>query len=373
MKIALVHDYLNQYGGAERVLEVFSNMFPDAPIYTLFYDEKLTGGKFKGKDIRTSFLQKIPYSRKYHQIFPMLMPVAAESFDLSLYDVVLSDSASFAKAVITKPSTLHICYLHTPLRYAWDKSHEYIEGFPLPRVIKYFAPFILSYLRVWDRDASRRPDLYLTNSQYVASRIRKYYNRESVVIHPPVSDQYFSQSVQKKTPEDYFLMVGRLTPYKRFRMAVEVFNDLGEKLVIVGSGPEFKRLKKLAGPSITLTGTLYDEELKSYYDSAKALIFPQEEDFGIVVLEAMAAGKPVIALRAGGALESIREGETGIFFDEPTHESLKDAIKKFKQASFDSNQIIKHAQTFATSVFQEKIATYIENAYREFKNSEHRN
>jgi len=192
MKIALVHDYLNQYGGAERVLEVFSELFPDAPIYTLFYDEKLTNGAFSGKDIRTSFLQKIPFSRRYHQVFPVLMPIAVESLDLSSYDVVLSDSASFAKGIITKPTTLHICYLHTPLRYVWDKSHEYLSEFPMPRIMKAFAPFVLTYLRMWDKDASTRPDVYLTNSHFVKSRIQKYYGIEPDVIPPSVDTKIFN-------------------------------------------------------------------------------------------------------------------------------------------------------------------------------------
>ncbi len=370
MRIALVHDYLNQYGGAERVLEVFSELFPEAPIYTLFYDEKLTRGAFSGKDIRTSFLQKIPFSRKYHQVFPVLMPIAAESLDFSSYDVVLSDSASFAKGIITKPSTMHICYLHTLLRYAWDKSHEYLSEFPMPRIMKAFAPFVLTYLRMWDKDASTRPDAYLTNSHFVRSRIQKYYGVDAEVIHPSVDTKLFNGEVSpsESNSEDYFLMVGRLTPYKRFNLAIEVFNTLGWKLKIIGDGPEKKRLQRMAKNNIEFLGTAGDETLREQYAGSRAVVFPQEEDFGIVPLEAMASGKPVIAFHAGGALESVREGETGVFFNEPTAESLERALREFDPNTFDSDKIKEHARTFDKEVFKTRIKEFVEEAYKDFQN-----
>ncbi len=368
MKVALVHDYLNQYGGAERVLEVFSEAFPEAPIYTLFYDEKLTSGVFKGKDIRTSFLQKIPFSRKYHQVFPVFMPVAAESLDFRDYDVVLSDSASFAKGVITKPSTLHICYLHTPLRYAWDKSHEYLSEFPMPRVIKWVAPFVLAYLRMWDKDASSRPDILLTNSQFVRSRIRKYYGRDAEVVYPSIDPTFFGEEDISANGE-YFLMVGRLTPYKRFGLTVEVFNELGWPLKIIGNGPERRRLERRAKKNVEFFGTVSDGTLRKYYAGAKALIFPQEEDFGIVPLEAMAAGRPVIAFRAGGALESVKEGETGMFFDEQTPESLQRVLHEFNSVRFDSEKIREHARKFSKDLFKSRIKEIVEKEYERFGKS----
>lgn len=368
LRVALVHDYLNQYGGAERVLEAFSEIFPLAPIYTLFYDERLTRGVFRGKDIRTSFLQKIPFSRKYHQLFPALMPIAVESLDLSNFDLVLSDSASFAKGVLTKPNTLHICYLHTPLRYAWDKSHEYLSEFPVPSILKLFAPPLLTYLRIWDKEASTRPDVYITNSKFVQRRIRKYYGKDAEVIYPPVDVKIFdSENSQINAGEGYFIMVGRLTPYKRFQLAIEVFNRLGWKLKIIGDGPEKKRLKKIARSNIEFLGIVSDELLKKYYANSKALVFPQEEDFGIVPLEAMSAGKPVIAFSGGGALESVRENETGIFFNEQTQKSLKDALYKFNPSNFGAARIKEHARSFDKEVFKGKIKAFIEREYEDFR------
>lgn len=366
MKVALVHDYLNQYGGAERVLEAFCELFPEAPIYTLFYDEKLTYGRFKGKDIRTSFIQKIPFSRRYHQIFPPLMPMAVESLDLSEFDLVLSDSASFAKGVITKPTTLHICYLHTPLRYAWDKSHQYLSEFPLPPVLKPLASFFLTYLRLWDLHASIRPDVYLTNSRFVQSRIRKYYRKEAEVIPPPVSFEFFGGEFTIASSEDYFLMVGRLTPYKRFQLAITVFNKLGLPLKIVGDGPERMRLEKSAEENIEFVGTVSDQVLRDIYANCRALIFPQEEDFGIVALEAMAAGKPVIAFRGGGAIESIIEGETGLFFDEPTESALEKAVREFGAFSFDPQRIKNHTKGFDKEVFKKNIKGFIDRTNADF-------
>ena len=366
MKVALVHDYLNQYGGAERILEAFCELFPEAPIYTLFYDEKLTYGRFKGKDIHTSFIQKIPFSRKYHQMFPLLMPMAVESLDLSEYDLVLSDSASFAKGVITKPQTFHICYLHTPLRYAWDKSHQYLSEFPFPTVLKSLAPFFLTYLRVWDQHASIRPDVLLTNSRFVRSRIRKYYKQEADIIYPPVSFEFFGSGATAVSSGDYFLIVGRLTPYKRFQLAITVCNKLGLPLKIVGGGPERRRLQKSAARNIEFLGTVPDRVLRDIYANCRALIFPQEEDFGIVALEAMAAGKPVIAFRGGGAMESIIEGETGIFFDEPTESALERAIREFGALPFDSRRIKDHAKKFDKEIFKKNIKEFIDGTYADF-------
>lgn len=365
MRVALIHDYLNQYGGAERVLEAFCEIYPDAPIYTLIYDPKKMRGAFLDKKIQTSFLQKIPFAKSKHRIFPLLMPLAIEQFDLSDYDIILSDSASFAKGVITRPETLHICYCHTPPRYAWDDSHKYIEEFGMPGIIKKLVPFFMNYIRLWDREAALRVDKFICNSNFVAKRIKKYYNREAKVIHPPVDAKEF---VPGRKTENFFLMVGRLLPYKRFDIAVQAFNKLGKPLKIIGDGPERKKLEKIAKKNIEFLGELSGDKLKEYYQNCQALIFPQEEDFGIVALEAMACGRPVIAYHGGGALESVKEGETGIFFNQQTPESLIKAVKSFRADNFDSQKIRKHALKFDKEKFKKKIKNFVEKSYHDYRN-----
>jgi glycosyltransferase involved in cell wall biosynthesis len=372
MKVALVHDYLNQFGGAERVLEAFAEIFPNASIYTLIHDPKKVRGVFSNRKIQTSFLQKIPFVKSHHRIFPFLMPVAIEQFDLSNYDVVLSDSASFAKGVITRPETLHICYCHTPPRYAWDDSHKYIEEYGFPRIVKKLIPLFMNYIRIWDREAALRVDKFICNSNFVAKRIEKYYNRKAVVIYPPVDTKAFS--VSGNPVQNYFLMVGRLLPYKRFDIAVEAFNKMGKPLKIIGDGPEMKQLKKLAnlpvgrqGKNIEFLGELSGEKLREYYQNCRALIFPQEEDFGIVALEARACGRPVIAYRGGGALESIKEGETGVFFNQQTPESLIKAVKSFRADNFDFQKIRKHALKFSKDKFKKKIKNFVERSYYDYR------
>lgn len=363
MRIALVHDYLVQYGGAERVLEAFSELFPHAPIFTLVYDEKLTRGAFRGRAIHTSYLQKIPFSRAKHRFFPLLMPFAVEQFDLSRFDIVLSDSASFAKGVITKPPTLHISYCHTPPRYAWDDSHKYIEEFGYTTPLRLLVPFFMNYVRIWDGEAATRVDRFITNSEFVRRRIEKYYRRNAEIIYPPVDTSKFEIG----EPQDYFLMVGRLSAYKKFDLGIEVFNELGRPLKIVGAGPERKKLEKMAKKNIEFVGAVSDEDLAKYYKHAKALIFPQEEDFGIVAVEAMASGRPVIAYRGGGALETVQEGETGVFFDEQTLESLAGALRSFDGAKFDPQKIRAHALKFDRKIFKENIKEFIEKALADFR------
>jgi glycosyltransferase involved in cell wall biosynthesis len=356
MKVALVHDYLNQYGGAERVLEAFCQIFPKAPIYTLLYDKEKTGWAFEDRRIQTSFLQKIPLLKSHHRPFLMLMPLAIEQFDLSQYDLVLSDSASYAKGVITSPKTLHICYCHTPIRYAWDDSHKYIEEFGYPGLVKKFIPFFMNYIRLWDEQAAQRVDQFIANSQFVAQRIKKYYHQDSEVIHPPVKTNLFYLADR---PDKYFLMVGRFLPYKRFDLAIESFNQLGLPLKIIGDGPEKKKLQKKAKSNIEFVGLVSDKKLKDYYAHCQAFIFPQEEDFGITAVEAMAAGRPVIAYQAGGALEIIQPGITGLFFKEQTTDCLIKALRSFKLTDFDPRLIREKAMEFDQERFKERIRKFI--------------
>lgn len=363
MKVALVHDYLVQYGGAERVLEAFTEIFPKAPIYTMVYDKKLVNGAFSNNKIYTSFLQKIPFIGLNHRIFPLFMPLAIEQFDFSEYDIVLSDSNSYAKGVITMPQTLHITYCHTPMRYAWDDCHKYLREFKYSKITKRFIPFAMNYIRLWDKISADRPDKYIANSNFVASRIKKYYKKDSFVINPPVSSEkfYISDKI-----EDYYLMTGRALSYKHFDIVVEAFNKLGLPLKIIGKGPEINKLKKIAKKNIEFLGYLKDKEISKYYSQCKAFIFPPEEDFGITPLEAMASGRPVIAFGKGGALESVIEHKTGLFFDEQTPESLIKTIKKFDSKKFDSTTIRNHALKFDKKVFKKKIIEFINNEYNKF-------
>jgi glycosyltransferase involved in cell wall biosynthesis len=352
------------YGGAERVLENIAEIWPYAPIYTLIYDEEKTHGIFKKKRIYTSFLQNFPYSRKNHRIFPPLMPPAIEQFDFSQYDIVLSDSSSYAKGIITGPETLHICYCHTPMRYAWDDCQKYIDEFGFPSLVKKFIPFLMNYIRVWDRVSADRVDEYIANSRFVAGRIKKYYKKDSVVINPPVDVERFHLDEKK---EDYFLMVGRLMTYKRFDIVIEAFNKLNWPLKIIGRGPDEKRLRKIAGPSIEFTGRLSDQELAKTYARAKAFIFPQEEDFGIVAIEAMASGKPIIAFRGGDIVEHVNEGREGMFFSEQTPEALTEVLQKFNPDDFDPNKIREKALPFERELFKAKIKRYVEESLQKFK------
>lgn len=356
MRIALVHEYLNQFGGAERVLRVLCSLFPEAPIYTLFYDAEATGNVFEGREIRTSFLQKAPFIKNYHRLFPLFMPVAIEQFDFSEFDVVLSISSSFAKGVITNPGTKHICYCLTPPRFLWDDSQKFVEEFRYPGFIRKVLPLFITYLRLWDREASLRVDEFWSISNFVQDRVKKYYFKDTKVIYPPVNVSKFHISDKVG---DHFFMVGRLVSYKRFDLAIKAFNELGWPLKIAGIGPEMKRLKKMAKSNIEFLGLLSDKELADNYSEARALVFPQEEDFGIIPLESMASGRPVIAYRGGGALETIKEGETGMFFDKQTPKSLIEVLRKFDDNKFDSNACRAQAEKFDISVFKENILKHI--------------
>ncbi|MDR3559233.1 MAG: glycosyltransferase [Candidatus Pacebacteria bacterium] len=364
MKIALVHDYLVQNGGAEKVLEAFCELYPEAPIYTLVYSPKLMHGAFEGRDIRTSFLQKFPLAAGRHRVFPQFMPFAIEGFDLSGYDVVLSDSSSFAKGVITGPETLHICYMHTPMRFAWDDCQKYTSDFYFPNLIKKAVPFFMNYIRLWDRASADRPDRIIANSRFVSRRIKKYYKRDSLVINPPVNIGNFQTSREKG---NYFLAAGRLMAYKRFDIIIEAFNRLGLPLKIISRGPEMKRLQKMAKSNIEFLGRVSDAELTQYFSSCQAFIFPQEEDFGIIAIEAMASGTPIIAYRGGDIPEHTEEGKTGIFFDEQTPEAIMEVVKNFDCKQFDPEYIRQSVLKFDKSVFKAKIKDYVESEYNQFK------
>jgi len=339
------------------MLQVLCSLYPEAPIYTLLYDRNLTGGVFDDKVIYTSFLQKIPFAKKHHRVFPLLMPLAMEQFDFSGYDTVISISASFAKGILTKPGTRHICYCLTPPRFLWDDSQKFVEEFGYSSIVKKFLPPFITYLRMWDQEASRRVDDFWAISDFIRERIEKYYRKPSAIIYPPVNVAKFNLSEKKG---DYFFMAGRLVSYKRFDLAVRAFNKLNLPLKIVGTGPELTKLKKIAKKNIEFLGLVSDRQLADLYASSKALIFPQEEDLGIVPLEAMASGRSVIAYRAGGALETIIDGQTGIFFDEQSEKSIIDAIARFSKMKFNPKLCRKRAEEFDVEVFKKKILGKLE-------------
>jgi glycosyltransferase involved in cell wall biosynthesis len=367
MRVALVHDYLNQMGGAERVLMAFHEIFPDAPIYTSIYDPQRVDPAFQHMDIRTSFMQKLPLVKKHHQPFLPLYPFAMETLDLRGYDLVLSSSSAFAKGVITKPQTLHICYCHTPMRWCWNYE-EYVEREQLGKMARRVLPFLITGLRMWDQTTAMRVDHFIANSPVVAERIQKYYRRDAVVIPPPVEVSRFPFDPATQL-EKYFLIVSRLIPYKRIDLAIEACNRLQLPLVIIGGGRDEERLRKLAGPTILFLGRLSDQEVVNYYTHCQALLFPGEEDFGITPLEAQASGRPVIAYGAGGALASIVDGVTGMFFRDQTVESLVETLATFHEQQFNPHIIRNHALEFDMPRFHRRILQFVAAKLNEEKSN----
>src|SRR3989344_984865 len=361
MRVALVHDYLTHFGGAERVLLALMEVFPHAPVFTLVHDEERVQLPGDQRRLRTSFLQRLPGARRSHRYLPLaLMPLAVEQFDLSSFDVVLSASHSFSKGVIIGPNTLHISYCFTPIRYAWDDSHRYIREFSRSAFFQLFAPAALSYVRLWDYYASQRVQAYITLSNFVARRIRKYYRREAQVIPPPVDVDRFSVT---REHENYYLIVSRLVPYKRLELAIEACERLGRPLKIVGVGPEEALLKKKAGHWTSFLGFVSDNDLSLLYRGARALLFPQEEDFGITALEAAASGKPTVAFGAGGALETVLPEVSGLFFAEQTVSAMIKALVEFEQRQWDVAQIRQHAETFSRDIFKARMAQTVNDLW----------
>lgn len=362
MKIALVHDHLAQDGGAEKVLQAFHRVWPNAPTYVIVHDRDMANEAFRNKDIRTSFLQHWPGGVKHYQWFFPLMPTAVESYDLMEYDVVLSSTASFAKGVITRPDTLHISYCHTPTRYLWSDTHAYVQELGVNRAIKWLLPFFLTYVRMWDKMAAERVDRFIANSHLVQDRIAKYYHKPADLIYPPVDTNQFSLG----QVGDYYLAGGRLVPYKRFDIVVDAFNHLGRKLKIFGTGPELDALRARAGSTIEFVGKVSDADLARLYRECLAFINPQVEDFGITMVEAMASGRPVFAYRAGGAREIIQPGVTGEWFDWQTWEDLADMVVRVDPKHYDPARIQQSAHVYSTQRFEQNIKTFVDSAYQQF-------
>jgi len=366
MNIALVHDWLLNIGGAERTLKVLHKIFPAAPIYVLFHNKKFTAEFMPDADIRPSFLQKTYRLFGTHKPLLPLLPVAAESIDLSEYDLVISSSVSFSKGLILKPKTRHICYCYSPMRQVWDWHAEYKkEPHLAPGAVISLSQH---FFRIWDRLASTRVDEFIAISENVRRRIKKYYHRDSKVIYPPIN--LFSLSTHYSLPTtNCFLIVSRLFKHKNVAIAVEAFNKLEWPLIVIGDGPEFGKLKRRAGPTIKLLGYQPDSRVSQYYNSCSAFIMPQEEDFGITPIEAMSYGKPVLALKRGGALEYIQEGVNGEFFEDPTEEVLADGMRRLKEGidagKYDPELIKKSAERFSAERFREEVLKlYVASALR---------
>lgn len=359
LKIAIVCDWLTNFAGAERVILKLHKMFPNAPIYTSVYNaEKMP--EFKNAVIHTSFLQKAPKAKDKHQWYLPFYPLAFEQFDLGSYDIVISSCHSASKGIITKPQTMHVSYCHSPMRYAWDNSHEYLRTYKFPWPVNGFIPELIHKIRLWDRMAADRVDYFVTNSNFVKKRIKKYYKRDAEVIYPMVNVKDFFVTPGKK---DYYLAVGRFTPYKKFDLIVDTFNELPYKLKIIGTGKQEKELKAKAKKNIEFLGRVSEDKLREAYSNAKALIFPQVEDFGITSLESMASGRPVIAYADGGALETVKNNMTGIFFDEQNVPSLKAAVIKCEKTTWDSSEIRTYAKKFDETVFEKKFQNYLKETY----------
>lgn len=362
LKVALVAEELTQLGGAERVLDCFIEMFSKAPIYTIVWDDKKTGGKYRGKDIRTSLIQKMPFGVKKYKWYLPLMPWAIESFDFRNYDLVLSVTSALVKGVRTHQKQTHICYCNTPTRYLWFDSADYIKNAPIPNFIRPLMPAVLWFLRRWDLKAAKGPDFFIANSENVQKRIKKYYDRDSSPIFPPADIRKFRPL---KTAGQYYLVVSRIEPYKRVEMVIEAFKKLQLPLKIVGAGTRATEYRKNLSENIELVGRVDDQKLAWYYQNAIATIFPQEEDAGIVPLESMACGRPVIAYAKGGVLESVIDGKTGVLFRSQTVAGLVDAIKRFQKGmrlgNFSARLICKQAEKFDKTLFKRKIIEYIVN------------
>ncbi len=366
MNVALVYDRVNKYGGAERVLEALHALWPEAPLYTAVYDEKGASWAMSF-DVRPSFLQKLPFAKAHHEFVASLTPIAFEQFSFDAYDVVISVTSAEAKGIITKPATLHICYCLTPTRYLWSgfSTYEKLPGLgALSQVSAWSLRLMAPMLRRWDRIAASRPDHYIAISQRVAKRIRKYYQRSSEVVYPPVATQKFRLPKDTQKKGEYFLVVSRLVGYKRLDIIVEAFNLLGLPLVIIGDGRQKKELRNKAAPTIRFIDRyLTDTELAHYYQNCRAFIHVADEDFGISMVEAQASGKPVIAYRGSGAAEIVVVGKTGILFERQTVKALKEAVVASMRRKFDPSECRKNALRFDIKIFQKEMSASVQRLY----------
>ncbi|MFN8651090.1 MAG: glycosyltransferase [Gemmatimonadales bacterium] len=355
MRVALAHDYLVQAGGAERVVAALHRIFPEAPIFTTVADRSVTDALLPGADIRTSWMQRLPGLRKHFRKYVLLYPGAVESLDLRGYDLIISSSSAFAKGVIPGPGGFHICYCHTPMRFGWNAG-SYAEREEWGPAVRWLLPPVTQRLRRWDQRTASRVDLYVANSSVVAGRIERCYRRPARIIHPPVEVDRLAPSA---TLEDCYLVVSRLVAYKRIDLAVDAFTRLGRRLVVIGDGPARAALERRAGPSIEFLGRQPDAVVERYLGRSQGLIFPGEEDFGIVPLEANAAGRPVVAYEGGGALDTVISGRTGVYIPEQSVAALMEAVAQCDQTRWDVPAMRRHAESFGEGVFRERILALV--------------
>jgi glycosyltransferase involved in cell wall biosynthesis len=363
MRVALVHDWLTGMRGGEKVLEVMCDMYPEAPIYTLVHRPGSVSARIESHRIVTSFLQRAPFGKSHYQRYLPLFPCAIESFDLRGFELVLSTSHAVAKGVVIHPGTVHVCYCHTPMRYVWHAYEQYFGGGRYRFPISWLMPSAATWLRTWDVATANRVDRFIANSHNVAGRIRRYYGRDASVAHPWVDTEAFTPD-PIVAREDSLLVISALVPYKRIDLAVDAARQLGRPLLVIGTGVDRKRLQRRGGPETQFLGWLPHSELRDRLRRARALLFPGEEDFGIVPLEAMACGTPVVAYGAGGALETVVEGKTGVFFREQSVDALCDAIERLDQLDLAPEDGRARALEFTREIFRVRIAEEISTALR---------
>ena len=356
MKVAIVHYWFINWRGGEKVVEALLDLFPQADLFTHVYDESLTEGKLKGRNITTTFISKLPGAKKHYQKYLPLMPIALEQLDLREYDLVISSESGPAKGIIISPDATHICYCHSPMRYVWDMYPDYVKTAGL--LSRWLMRPLIHYLKIWDRLSADRVDYFIANSSFVAKRINKFYRRSAEVIHPPVDVDEFELNSEKS---DFYLLLGQLTHYKRADLAVDAFLANGKKLIVIGDGEQYQSLKALENDRVKVLGRASWDECKNYLSKAKALIFPGVEDFGMVPVEAMACGTPVLAFAKGGALETVNDGHSGYLFYEQTVESLNACINKFEeQSELIDSEIRNQAELFSMDIFKKKMTSFIQ-------------
>lgn len=365
-KVAIVHEWLVDYSGSERCVEQMINIFPDADLFSVveFLPENLKWF-IKNKPVKTTFIQKLPFAKKKYRNYLPLMPLAIEQLDVSKYDIVISSSHAVSKGVITNSEQLHICYCYSPIRYGWDLYHEYLSESKLNKGVKgFFAQMILHYIRQWDISTSNRIDYFIGISNYIGRRIQKVYRRSSDIIYPPVNVLGFDVKVEK---EDFYFTASRMVPYKKINLIVETFTKYfkDKNLIVIGEGPDYDKIKAIAGSNVTLLGYQKFDVLKDHLQRAKAFIFAANEDFGIAPLEAQACGTPVIAYAGGANFETVKENETGIYFETQDCESLKNAVLKFETLTFDPKKIREHAESFSTDKFVSNFKNFVSEKYKE--------
>jgi glycosyltransferase involved in cell wall biosynthesis len=369
MRVAIVHYWLIGMRGGEKVIEQLCKLYPQADIFTHVYDADAISQEINAHRVMTSFISQLPAARKRYKSYLPLMPMALEQLDLRGYDLIISSESGPSKGIIPPPESLHICYCHSPMRYIWNMYADYREkaGF----VARIALPPLSHYIRMWDAISATRVHHFVANSRGVSARIGTYYNRASTVIYPPVATDAF-RPLPASEVEDYCLLVGELVPYKRPELAVEAFNRLGHKLIVIGGGERLAAIKEMAGPNVTVLGPQPFEELRRHYAHCQALVFPGEEDFGMVPVEAMASGRPVIAFNRGGVAESVIEGVSGTFFDEPSVDAIIDAVRRFERMSFDPETIAETTRRFDTNRFLRDFKGFVDARMREKYDSNQR-